>query len=182
MTTREEAVRAVQEWGGTKQNTIPWQTAMLGDGHGTVSTGNNMCYVRLTSNSSVIEVLNLRVAPIDGLMVRIAKTPEMPLIWQVIGQADQRADENGGGGGGVNYSLPLHHTLHEYLSVDQVNIDWRQITTLRVYATTGFTVGVLAGLLPRPGADLVVATQTIDLTTSIPTGARWALISVNSAE
>ena len=116
MTTLPEAVRAVQEWGGTKQNSIPWQTAMLGDGKGTVSTGNNMCYVRLTSNSSVIEVLNLRVAPIDGLLVRIAKTPEMPLIWQVIGQADQRADENGNAGGGSLFWLPKTVTDQNVLS------------------------------------------------------------------
>jgi hypothetical protein len=179
MTTREEAVRAVQDWGGTKQNTIPWQTAMLGDGKGNVAQPGNMVYCRLTSNSSVIEVLNLRCAPIDGLLVRIAKTPEMPLVWQVIGQADQRADENGGGGGGVNYNMPEHHLSHEYLAYGQVNIDWRQITNLRVYAAGGFTVGILAGLLPRPGADLVVATQTLDLTAHIPSGAAWSLISVN---
>ena len=157
----KKAVRAVSDAFSTKQNVIEWKPATLGDGHGTVSTGNNMVYCRLSDNSSVIEVLNLRVQPVDGLRVRIGKLPEMPLVWQVLGQDDQRVDENGqdSGGGGV-YNTPLHHRTHEYLGSDQVNLDWRQITTLRVYAYSGFSIGVLAGLIPRTGGDLVVATQT----------------------
>jgi microcystin-dependent protein len=182
MTTFNEAVRAVQSTLGTKQDTLEWQPAMLGDGKGTVSTGNNMCYVRLMSNSSVIEVLNLRCAPVDGLLVRIAKTPEMPLVWQVIGQADQRADENGNSGGGVNYNTPLHAALHGYLAVDQVSVDWRQISTLRVYVVSGFTIGILAGLLPRAGSDLVVPSQTLNLVAHVPaSGALYLLISVDSS-
>jgi hypothetical protein len=184
MTTLKDAQRAVQQTLGTKQNAIQWKAAVMGDGHGTVSAGNNMVYVRLSENSSVIEVLNLRCAPVDGLRVRIAKTPEMPLVWQVIGQDDQRADESGNTGGGVNYNIGPHHATHEYLGADQVNIDWRQITALRVYRSSSmaaFTIGVLPGLLPRPGADLVVAQQTLDLTASIPvSGALWVLISINS--
>lgn len=180
--TFKEAVRAVESVLGTKQNKIEWRPATLGDGHGTVSTGNNMVYCRLTENSSVIEVLNLRCAPVDGLRVRIAKTPEMPLVWQVIGQDDQRTDENGDNGDGVNYNVGPHHRLHEYLGVDQVNVDWRQITNLRVYAAGGMLIGVLAGLIPRPGSDLVVATQTIDLSSSVPaSGALYALITVDAA-
>jgi hypothetical protein len=182
MTTREEAIRAVQGTLGTKQDVIPWQTAMLGDGHGIVGTGNNMCYVRLTSNSSVIEVLNTKTHYIDGMLVRIAKTPERPLIWQVVDASDQRVDENGGGSGvGANYALPSHHGLHEYLGPDQVNIDWRQITTLRVYAAGALTVGVLPGLLARTGADLIVPAQTIDLAAHVPaSGSLYCLISVDS--
>jgi hypothetical protein len=179
MTTFKEAVRAVAGALGTKQNKIEWQAAMLGDGHGNVMSTDNMVYCRLDSNSSVIEVLNLRCAPIDGLRIRIAKTPEMPLVWQVIGQADQRADENGIGGG-VIYNQSLHAALHRYLGIDQINVDWRQITNMRVYATTGFTIGVLAGLIPRPGADLVVATQTKVLTPPA-SGALYCLITVDAA-
>lgn len=180
--TFNEAVRAVESAFGTKQNKIDWRPATLGDGRGTVSTGNNMVYCRLTENSSVIEVLNLRVAPVDGLRVRIAKTPEMPLVWQVIGQDDQRTDENGNNGGGVSYNVGPHHRLHEYLGVDQVNVDWRQITNLRVYAAGSMVIGVLAGLIPRPGSDLVVPTQTYDLTAYVPaSGALYALITIDTA-
>lgn len=180
--TFNDAVRAVQKWGGSKQNKIEWQTAVLGDGHGNVSAGSNMVFCRLSSNSSVIEVLNLHVAPVDGLRVRIAKTPEMPLVWQVVGQDDQRLDEGGGPGGGTIYNTPLHAPTHGYLGIDQVNIDWRQITNLRVYAISGFTVGVMPGLLPRSGADLVVPAQTIDLTSHIPGSGlyRYVLISIDS--
>jgi len=156
---------------------------MLGDGKGNVSAStDNTVYCRLTSNSSVIEVLNYRVAPIDGLLVRIAKTPEMPLHWQVIGQADQRVDDGSGTQtGGVIYNTPPHHKLHEYLAVDQVNVDFRQITTLRVYAYSGMSIGILAGLIPRSGSDLVVPTQTLDLTGDVPaTGALYALITIDS--
>lgn len=184
MTTLQQAAQSFKQLFGAKQNKIEWQTAMLGDGHGTVSTGNNMCYVRLTSNSSVIEVLNLKTQPIDGMMVRIAKLPEMPLVWQVTGQDDQRVDENGTGdsGGGGSYNVGPHHRLHEYLGPDQVNIDWRQITTLRVYAAGGMTIGILAGMIPRPGADIVVPTQTLDLTSHVPaSGALYVLISIDAA-
>ena len=183
MTTLKDAARAVKKTMGAKQDKIEWQAAMLGDGHGNVVSTNNMVYCRLASNSSVIEVLNLRCAPIDGLRVRIAKTPEMPLVWQVIGQADQRADENGdGAGGGVIYNTPLHGILHGYLGIDQVNVDWRQITNLRVKAVSGFTIKVVAGLLPRPGADLVVPSQTLDLTSHIPGAglALWVLIYIDT--
>jgi len=179
----KKAVRAVSDAFSTKQNVIEWKPATLGDGHGTVSTGNNMVYCRLSDNSSVIEVLNLRVQPVDGLRVRIGKLPEMPLVWQVLGQDDQRVDENGqdSGGGGV-YNTPLHHRTHEYLGSDQVNLDWRQITTLRVYAYSGFSIGVLAGLIPRTGGDLVVATQTLDLSSHVPaSGALYCLITVDAS-
>lgn len=182
MTTRDEAIKAVAGAFATKQNAVAWQTAMLGDGKGTVSTGDNTVYCRLTANSSVVEVLNYRVAPVDGLLVRIAKTPEMPLHWQVIGQADQRADEGSTTvTGGILYNTPPHSKTHGYLGVDQVNLDWRQITTLRVYAYSGFVVGVLAGLLPRPGSDLVVPTQTLDLSSHVPAaGALYTLISIDA--
>ena len=183
MTTLEEAARIVSGVLGTKQNSIEWKQAMLGDGHGNVQDTDNKVFVRLAENSSVISVLNYRVPPVDGMLVRIAKTPEMPLHWQVIGQDDQRLDGGtGGAGGGIVYNTPLHALTHGYLGVDQVNVDWRQITTLRVYAYSGLTIGVLAGLLPRPGADLVVPTQTLDLTAHLPvSGALYCLISVDSA-
>lgn len=182
MSAFEEAVRSVKIAQDTKQNKIEWQPATLGDGHGNVDAGNNMVYVRLSANSSVIQVLNYRVTPTDGLRVRIAKTPEQPLHWQVIGQDDQRVDENGTSSGGGQYNVPPHHRTHEYLAADQVNIDWRQIQNLRVYAIAGtLTVGVLPGIIPRPGADIVVNSQVIDLTSHVPaTGALYCLISIDS--
>jgi len=181
MTTRDEAIKAVAGAFATKQNAIEWQTAMTGDGHGLVDAGNGMLYVRLTSNSSVIQVLNGGISLSDGVLCRIIKPAEDPLNWYAIRATDQRIDENGASGGSSTYNTPPHHRSHEYLGVDQVNIDWRQINTLRVYAYSGFTIGVIAGLLPRVGADLVVPSQTIDLTTHIPAaGALFVLISVDS--
>lgn len=182
MTTRDEAIKAVSGAFATKQNSIEWQMAMTGDGHGLVDAGNGTLYVRLTSNSSVIQVLNGGISLSDGVLCRIIKPAEDPLNWYAVRATDQRIDENGASGGSPTYNTPPHHRSHEYLGVDQVNLDWRQITTLRVYAYSGFVVGVLAGLLPRPGADLVVPTQTLDLSSSVPaSGARFTLISVNSA-
>lgn len=176
-----QAVKAVQGKLATKQNAIEWQMAMTGDGHGLVDAGNGTLYVRLTSNSSVIQVLNGGISLADGVLCRIIKPAEDPLNWYAIRATDQRIDESGTGGGSPMYNTPPHHLLHEYLGVDQVNVDWRQITTLRVYAYSGFTIGVLAGLLPRSGADLVVPSQTIDLTSHVPAaGALYVLISVDS--
>jgi hypothetical protein len=182
MTTLKDAQRAVQQTLGTKQNSIEWQLAMTGDGHGLVDAGNGMIYVRTGENSSVIQVINGGIALYDGVICRIIKPPEDPLHWYAIRATDQRIDENGASGGSAALNMPPHHILHEYLGVDQVNFDFRQLTTLRVYAAGALTVGVLSGLLPRPGADLVVPTQTIDLASHVPaSGALYCLISVDSA-
>jgi len=183
MTTLKEAQLAVESTLGTKQNSIEWKLAMTGDGKGQVDAGNGMINVRTGANSSVIQVINGGIALYDGVICRIIKPPEDPLHWYAIRATDQRVDENGASSGGsVALNTSPHHALHEYLGADQVNIDWRQITTLRVYAAGGFTVGVLSGLLPRPGADLIVPSQTVNLASHKPLhGALWSLISVNSA-
>ena len=54
MTTREQAIKAVSDKFDTKQNSIEWQTAMLGDGQVTVSTRDNTVHGRLTTNQSVV--------------------------------------------------------------------------------------------------------------------------------
>lgn len=79
-------------------------------------------------------------------------------------------------------TVPLHHASHEYGGLDQVDIDWRQILSLRITALTGFFVEVMSGLLARSGPDLVVAQQSLDLSANVPgSGALYCLISVNSS-
>lgn len=183
MATKQQVVGLLKKSFGQKQDVMPWQIATLGDGHGTVigSTGNNMVLCRLSANSSVIEVYNAAVQPVDGMLVRIGRKPEQPLIWQVLGQYDQRLDENGAPGSAL-YNTPMHHHTHEYPQSDQVNIDWRQITAMRIYAVSGFVVGVLPGLIPRSGDDIIVQMQTIDLSSHVPAlGALYVLVSVDAA-
>lgn len=180
MSSFDDAVKAVSESFATKQNAIEWKPATTGDGHGLVDAGNGMVYVRLTENSSVIQVINGGISLQDGVLCRIEKPAHDPLHWYAVRATDQRIDENGSSGGSSALNVGPHHLTHQYLGVDQVDMDWRQITNMRVYASSGFVIGVLAGLIPRVGADLVVPTQTLDLTSHVPaSGALYVLISVD---
>lgn len=181
MSAFDEAVRSVKVAQDTKQNKIEWQPATLGNGKGQIDVGNNMVNVRLVENSSVIEVINGGVPLVDGLLVRIIKPAEDPLHWYAVRATDQRVDENAIDPT-IYANVGPHHRTHEYLAADQINIDWRQLTNLRVYAIAGtLTVGVLPGIIPRPGADLVVASQVINLASHVPAaGALYCLISIDS--
>lgn len=181
--------QAVGAWRGlqdAKQNSIEWQPATSGDGKGNVRDPDNLnnIFVRLSDSSSAISVLCLGMTPVDGVRIMLIKKPEMPNVWQVSGQNDERLDAIG-----INYSAAgIHSWLHQYLAPDQVNIDWRQIENLRVYhdsTLAAFTVGVKTGLIPRAGADLEIIAQTLDLSAApshIPaSGALYVLIYLNSA-
>lgn len=181
MDSFNEAVKEIKGALGEKQNAIEWKPAMTGDGHGLVDAGNGMIYVRLGTNSSVIQVINGGISLQDGVLCRIEKPAHDPLHWYAIRASDQHIDENGGNHPGLN--TEPHARTHRYLGVDQVDIDWRQIENMRMFAVAGtLTVRVMPFWIPRPGADVTSETiQTIDLTSHVPTsGARFVLLSIDS--
>lgn len=199
MTSFEQAVSIVKRAMSGKEDKIPWQIGYLGDGAGNVYTARENYYlVRYPyENSPAVPVYcKANIAIVDGLRIIVGYLPWEPGRFQVISQSDQRIDVNGsdtGGstetpqapGTGVGYtpnSAP-HSVNHQYLSIDPVYLNWRQITPLGVFPTNPATLSVQvhAGYIPRPGADIFVNDQLVDLTASVPvSGARYSLISYDS--
>jgi hypothetical protein len=173
--------QAVNAWLGVTsalQPLIQTMPATTGDGKGNVDLGDGWMYVRLSDDSPAIAVLRGSFMPVDGVRVNIILKPGMTR-WMVGDMNDPRVEEQN-----INYGVGPHGWMHQYLAMDQVLIDWRQILNLKVWRDStlaAFTVGVKPGIIPRPGTDIEVVAQTIDLTAHIPTdGTLCVLVSIDA--
>lgn len=194
MATFEEAVEAQRRAFDQKENKISWQLGYLGDTAGVVNTSSsNKILVRYPyENSPAHPVLDLiGVARVPNVRVIVGYLPWMPGVFQIIAASDHRLDVSslssdttitpGGSGVGYNPNVGIHAINHQYLGVDPVYINWRQIMPLGVFPYSGLTVQIRGGYIPRPGVDIYVADQLLDLTSHIPgSGARYVLISYDS--
>lgn len=186
-----DAVQAIKKFSGIHQTRLKWWLAYAGDGQGNVYTSQaNYYQVRYPlASSPTVEIFNNRVNLVDGLRIIVGYTAYQPNLLQVLDVADQRLDsvdvnDNPISPGNVGYStVPPHWVNHQYLGADSGYINWRQLSALGVFPTNpaSLSVTVWPGSIPRPGADVDVAYQTVDLTSHVPgSGARYALISFNS--
>lgn len=190
MATFEEAVITYKKSLDGKQNIIPWWPGYMGDGAGVVNTASEqMCLVRYPfANSPAVPVLDLTgVARVDGLAVKVGYLPWSPGNLQIIAVDDQRlnpsnpADTPIAPGATNGYTTYPSAANLGFLSVDPVYIDISQVTTLSVQPSSGLSVQIWPGTIPRPGIDAFVPAQLVDLTASVPvSGARYALISYDS--
>lgn len=189
MASFEEAAEAVRKSLGKKENRIEWQPGFLGDGNGSVRTSRaNYYWVRYPYESSpaapVYGVGNFAEA--DGLRIIVGYLPWQPGQFQIITVSDQRINVVSATDTPPNpdyVPLQSHAVNHMYLNVDPVYVNWRQVTPLGVFPTypASLSVEIRAGYIPRPGADISVDDQTIDLTSHVPgVGARYVLISYDS--
>lgn len=195
MATFEEAVEAQRRSNDKKEDKIQWQLGYLGDTAGNVDTStSNKILVRYPyENSPAQPVLDLiGVARVANVRVIVGYLPWMPGVFQIIAASDHRLDVSSSSsdttispvssGVGYNPNVGLHAINHQYLGVDPIYINWRQIVPLGVFPTNppSLSVQIFGGYLPHTGADTYVPNQIIDLTTSIPgSGARYSLISFN---
>lgn len=186
-----DAVQAFKKFSGQHQTRLKWWLAYAGDGEGNVYTSQaNYYLVRYPlASSPTVEIYNNRINLIDGLRIIVGYTAYQPNLLQVLDVADQRLDgvdpnDNPVSPGDVGYSTVAPHWVnHQYLGADSGYINWRQMSALGVFPTypASLSVTIWPGTIPRPGADIDVDYQTVDLTSHVPaSGARYVLISFDS--
>lgn len=190
MADKIDAIQAIKKFSGVHQTRLKWWLAYAGDGQGNVYTSQaNYYQVRYPlSSSPTVEIFNNRINMIDGLRIIVGYTAYQPNLLQVLDVADQRFDtvdpNDNPTSGSTNYSTVLPHWVnHQYLGSDSGYINWRQMSALGVFPTypASLSVTIWPGTIPRPGTDVNVAYQTVDLTSHVPgSGARFALISFDS--
>lgn len=185
------AVQAIKKFSGQHQTRLRWWLAYAGDGNGNVYTSQAnyyLCRYPLTS-SPAVEIYNNRIGLVDGLRIIVGYTAYQPNLLQVLDVADQRLDgvdpnDNPINPGDPGYVSVLPHWVnHQYLGSDSGLINFRQLSPLGVFPNypADLNVRIWPGTIPRPGADVNVSYQLLDLTASIPpNGARYTLISFDS--
>lgn len=190
MADKIDAVQAIKKFSGQHQTRLKWWLAYAGDGQGNVYTSQaNYYLVRYPLESSpTVEIFNNRINMRDGIRIIVGYTAYQPNLLQVLDVADQRFDtvdpNDNPTTGSTGYSTVIPHWVnHQYLGSDSGYINWRQMSALGVFPTypASLSVAIWPGTIPRPGADINVAYQTVDLTSHVPaSGARFALISFDS--
>lgn len=187
-----DAIQSIKKFSGQHQMRLKWWLAYAGDGNGNVYTSQANYYLFRypLEKSPPAEIFNNRINMIDNLRIIIGYTAYQPNLLQVLDVADQRLDgvntsDVPVGPGGVGYStVPPHWVNHQYLGADYGLVNWRQVSALGVFSTNPASLSVVIwpGTIPRPGVDVNVSYQTIDLTSHVPgSGARYVLVSYDQS-
>lgn len=185
MANLKDAVRAIQAQQGGKQDVLKSWPAFVGNADGTVQGRTaDTIQVRYPDKDSVaveVRAPGGSAGYISGVRIMVGYLAENPTEVVVLSDNDVRTDIDLTSS--ITY-LPLrpHAAQHLWGYSDPVYILFRQVLNLGVYVIEGFSIQVMAGVIPTPGGFAEVAQTTIDLTSHIPgAGARYALISVDSA-
>lgn len=196
MTTREEVVSTVRGVFKEYQPRIPYQPGFMGDSDAADAAVNtnreNYYWVRYPyANSTAVPTLCVaaNVPKVAGFKVKVGRLPWMPDKDQVLGPADERLDGVNPVEGSIvypgttaGYAITDGSSANSgFLGLDPIYIDTSQILPLSVQPSTGLSVQIMPGTIPRPGADINIAYQVLDLTSHVPgSGARYVLISYDS--
>jgi len=165
-------------------------SAIIGHPDGTVYVEGRPGYVwaRVGGiNGQIIQVYGRGMLAAYNLPIMIYRLPHRPRDYGIADldlnafASDGSGESNDGGYSGDGY-VQNHAEQHWYTGGDPVLVHLRAWTPLRVYPSSGFTIGVMNGVIPRTGSDLEISTQTLDLTSHVPaSGAVYCLITVNAA-
>lgn len=144
-----------------------------------VGAGSRTGYSRVKfSNGYEMEVLNLRLANISGLKVRVGYDPIAPGDLQVLGIRESFSFL-----GTVNNIVQWivdHHQNHEYPAHDTVWIRDAQFLPLLALPSSGFIVKIYGGVATSTSGYVYIKDQTIDLSVHKPAvGACWALLQAS---
>lgn len=162
------------------QRSLPSFPAMLGDGLGNVTiTGRpGMVRCRIGDSQTPAIVFNKRAPNTEDLPVVIGYDAAEPQLFQVLAIREVYA----GAGYELIPQIQLHHETHEWASTsggyDTVYVHLRQWMPLQVRVSSGLIVKVEAGPCPRDDKWAWISAQTLDLSSSVPTGAgaRYVLV------
>lgn len=181
MATTQQARAAIAKRFGEKQNRLDAWPAYLGNEDGTVrGSRSGYVYVRYPSlNSAAVEVENGGVPEVANLRVMVGYRSERPNVIMALGVADVRAAISPTP---ILGQIGAHAPQHAWTGVDPVYLAAHQITNLGVFPSSGFVVTIYQGNIQRGASLIAVAQQTLDLTSSVPTGpdnGRYTLITLD---
>ena len=144
--------------------------ADLGDGNGTVETGVPYLHHARLNGIYPVKVWNFVTPPSNNLTVKVGYE-ELSHVFQVLGVI-RRAGVTIPAG-----TLVSHHAeTHRFDAGDPVYIGDSQIIALLANASGGMMVTVLPGYFTFNGVVNYLVHTEIDMTGSIPTGARYSLL------
>jgi hypothetical protein len=187
--TVEDLRRRREEEQEGKQDVLQVWTALLGrasDQAVPITTRPGWNYVRIGNDETLGQARNKRVPHIYNLAVYVGYDGVSP-DFQVLAI---RQESYVGAGQTPIPEIEPHHTTHEWPSTgdtdsngsDTVLVHWRQIRSLRVSRVSGMIIEIEKAPLLIMGSWAWVATQQLDLASSVPTsGARYALIYLNTS-
>ncbi len=143
--------------------------AIMGKVDGTVLTAiPGLVWIRNILNGQTLAVHNGAVPNIPLLQVEVGKRVDQPGLWQIKGTMEPFSTPATGGTG---TPVSEHHSSHEYPNSDTVWIDRKQIKHLTVLVSdaANFIVKLLGGIVLTPNGIVKIATQTVDLSSYVPT-------------
>jgi hypothetical protein len=179
MEQKEELYHSLEEFINRQER--PAETGVLGNYAGVVDVPNrpNYVYVRLSSGI-LVEAFNNLVPSFLNLNVLVGTNPQRPSELKVL---DVLLDLHPNGIG--TPMISKHGSSHEWPGADTVYIKYRQILPLRTTAVSGMEVSVYSGWYVdsnRKSKYYAGSSTNINLSSYRPTtGARWALLSLDSS-
>lgn len=140
--------------------------AVIGQADGTISTGTpGIIYVRNVLNGQIFEVHNTVAPNIFMLQVEVGRRVEEPNLWQVKGLREAFASPAAEG------HVVYHSAQHTFPAGDTVWVDRKQIMPLTILVSdaAAFVVTVYGATIITASGVALIDTQTVDLSTYIPT-------------
>jgi hypothetical protein len=145
-----------------------------------VSAGKKAPFTKVKfTNGATMDVLNLKVANITGVKVRVGYDPLLPGQLQVLGVREIISPN--GSANAWQYFLPNHHRTHEYPNHDVVWVDGAQIMPLNVLPLEdGLSVRVYGSVVWNGTNWYFYQGEDVDLSSYKPAnGALWLLLSID---
>lgn len=155
--------------------------AIMGTANGIVLTGiNGVVWVRNILNGQLLAVYNSAVPNIPLLQVEVGRRVDQPGLWQVKGTLESY---NVPASSSSSSAVDNHHEQHEFLQTDTVWVDPKQIMQLTVLVADAddFLVRVIGSVIHTSDGVAQISTQTVDLSSYVPTeGALFVIIQADN--
>lgn len=161
------------------QRTVDMTPATMGNASGIVSVPGRAgyVYVQPSASTDAVAIYNKRVPPKAGARVWIGYDPAEPSLLQVLGSREITGQAGG------TLATGAHAANHQYFGGDVVYVDKRQYLPARVSPGTGISVNLHRDIA-WVGGWVSITSQTVDLTTYVPTTsdkACFVLLSITGA-
>jgi hypothetical protein len=176
MSEKDNLRKLLNDKFATKQDLIGGWPGQMGDGYGTVNVSSREHYVYVRVASQIQEVFNNRVPAENDLLVTVGFDPAQPNLYQVL---STRTSTPGGltGGAITGYAPAIRY---QWMATgggqDPLFVEKRQYLPLRIGPYSGMTIQVYRDFIWTGSAFAAISTQTVDLTTYVPTTADKAAL------
>lgn len=164
-----------------KQGIIQRWPAVLGNGNGVVDVPGRAGYVYVQLAGQTTICYNRKITAQHGLPVIVGYDPKEPRLFQVLDVHEAAASLDPSATAGMR----AHGTTHRYGGTDPVWIELLQFLPLLPYPlSTGVGINIYRGLVWTGSAFVIVAAQSVDLSSYVPstTGkALFALVTITDS-